>query len=139
MNEVQERVADVARSPIAGLWARRALAVVRLANGTLGLLAPQILLKRLEVDPVSNTAAYYPFRMFGIRTIVLGVDLLTMRDEELRRASATAVVIHSVDTVAAAVGGLRGDVPAKAARLTTAISAVNTVLALISWFARPKD
>ena len=139
MNEVEERVADVVRSPMVGLWARRTLAVVRLANGTLGLLAPQLLVKRLGVDPASNTAAYYPFRMFGIRTIVLGVDLLTMRDEELRRASATAVLIHSVDTVAAAVAGLRGDVPAKAARLTTAISAVNTLLALVSWFARPRD
>jgi hypothetical protein len=139
MNEVEERVVDVVRSPMVGVWARRTLAVVRLANGTLGLLAPQILVKRLGVDPASSTTAYYPFRMFGIRTIVLGADLLTMRDDELRRASATAVLIHSVDTVAAAVGGLRGDVPAKAARLTTAISAVNTLLALVSWFARPRD
>jgi len=112
------------------------LAGIRLANGTLGLLAPQLLVKRLGVEPALNTASYYPFRMFGIRTIVLGVDLLTLRDGELRRADATAVLIHSVDTVAAAVGGIRGDVPAKAARLTTAISAVNTALALVSWFSR---
>jgi hypothetical protein len=120
-------------------WSRRTLAVIRLANGALGLLAPQILVGRLGVDPAANTTAFYPFRMFGIRTVVLGVDLLTMRDDDLRRASATAVLIHSVDTASAVVGGLRGDVPPKAARLTTAISAVNMVLAVLSWLTRPKD
>src|ERR1700709_469393 len=124
MNEVEERLADVVRSPVVGVWARRTLAVIRLANGTLGLLAPQILVKRLGVDPAGNTTAYYPFRMFGIRTIVLGADLLGLRAGARRRAGGPAFLIHSVDTVAAAVGGLRGDVPVKAARLTTAISAV---------------
>jgi hypothetical protein len=126
------------RATLASTWTRRILAIVRLVNGFLGLFLPHLLVKRLDVDPAANRAAFYPFRMFGIRTIVLGADLLTMADDELRRAERTAIVIHSVDTIAAAVGGLRGDVPPKAARLTTAISAVNTCLAVVTWWGRPR-
>lgn len=120
----------------AGVWARRLLAVIRLTNGLLGLLAPQILIRRLATDPAVDKSAFYPFRMFGIRTVVLGVDLLTMREEQLARADATAIIIHSADTISAAVGGIRGDVPIKVARMTTTISAINTILAIIAWTTR---
>jgi hypothetical protein len=42
------------------------------------------------------------------------------------------VLIHATDAVGAAVAGLRGDPPRKAALLTTLISAVNTALAVIA-------
>ena len=72
--------------------------------------------------------------MFGVRTIVLGLDLLTLRadDASARRVLSQAVVIHATDTAAAAYAGWRGELPAKAAKLTTAISAVNTALAVVS-------
>lgn len=123
----------------AGNMALRTLAVIRLANGFLGLIAPQILIRRLGADPDSNSSAFYPFRLFGIRTVVLGADLLTMRGEELRRASTTAVLIHSVDTVSAVLGGMHGDMPVKAARITAAISGTNAALALVAWLARPRE
>jgi hypothetical protein len=123
-------------NPTVGTVALRALAVVRLINGVLGLLAPAILIRRLGADPKVDKSAFYPFRLFGIRTIILGADLLTLRDEELDRASTTAVLIHSVDTASAALGGIRGEMPPKAAWTTTAISAVNTLLAVINWLAR---
>ena len=53
--------------------------------------------------------------MFGVRTIVLGLDLLTLRADD-----------------ASAYAGWRGELPAKAAKLTTAISVVNTALAVVS-------
>ncbi len=118
-------------SAVPGL-ARRLLATIRLVNGTAGLLAPELLLRRLGADADSGRSGVYPFRMFGIRTILIGADLITLRGEERRRAVRLAVVIHATDTIAAATAGVRGDLPRKAAVMTTLISAGNTVLAVIS-------
>jgi hypothetical protein len=112
--------------------ARKTLAAVRLFNGTAGLLAPGLLLRRLGTDPKIDRSGVYPFRMFGIRTVLIGADLLLLRGEERRRATRLAVVIHATDTVSAATAGLRGDLPRKAAVVTTLISAGNTALAVIA-------
>ena len=112
--------------------ARKTLAAVRLVNGTLGLLAPQLLLRRLGTDPTADRSGYYPFRMFGIRTLVIGVELLVLKGDQRRRAVRLAVLIHASDTVSAAVAGIRGDLAPKPAVLTTAVSATNTALAIIA-------
>ena len=49
--------------------------------------------------------------MFGIRTIIIGLDLLLLTGEELRRAEKLAVVIHASDTLSAAATTVRGDLP----------------------------
>ena len=110
--------------------ARKALAAVRLFNGTAGLLAPRLLLQRLGTDPAVDRSGFYPFRMFGIRTILLGADLLFLSGEQRRRATRLAVLIHATDTISAATAGVRGDLPRKAAVVATAISAGNTALAI---------
>ena len=114
-----------------GTAAGRTLAAIRIANGALGLVAPQVLVKRTSTDP-ATVEPYYAFRMFGIRTIVLGLDLLTLTGAAQDRARAQAVVVHATDTACAALGGLRGDLTPRAARTTVAISAVNTVLAVVA-------
>ena len=120
-----------------GTVAIRTLAAIRIANGALGLVAPQVLVKRTSTDPTS-VEPYYAFRMFGIRTLVLGLDLLTLTGASQERARAQAVLIHATDTACAALGGLRGDLPARAARTTVAISAVNTALAVVAHRASSK-
>jgi len=90
-------------------------------NGLLALVLPAVLVKRTSEDP-SDTSPYYAFRMFGIRTVVLGADLLLLRGAALERARKEAVIIHFSDTVCAAIGGMRGDLPPRAARITVAIS-----------------
>ena len=112
--------------------ARRLLAGVRLVNGTLGLLAPQVLLGRLGTDPRIDRSGIYPFRMFGVRTVLLAGDLLLLRGAELERARRTAVLVHLCDTVSAATAWRRGDLPSRAGRTATAVSAVNTGLALLA-------
>jgi hypothetical protein len=112
--------------------ARKVLAGIRIVNGTLGLVAPELLLRRLGADLSRDRSGIYPFRMFGIRTILIGADLLVLHGEQRRRATRFAVLIHASDTVAAATAGLRGDLPRKAALMTTAISAGNTVLAVLA-------
>jgi hypothetical protein len=55
--------------------ARTALAAIRIVNGTAALLAPELLLGRLGVDTTRDPSGAYPFRLFGVRTIVIGLDL----------------------------------------------------------------
>jgi hypothetical protein len=114
-----------------GEAALKTLAVIRLVNGTLGLLAPGFLAKRTGTPP-GDTAPYYAFRMFGVRTVVLGADLLLLKGEAGRRARVEAVLIHGIDTASATVGAIRGDLPARTARRTVAISAINTLLAVLT-------
>ena len=122
----------------AGTTAVRALAAIRIVNGALGLLAPQVLVKRTSTNP-DTREPYYAFRMFGIRTVVLGLDLLTLTGAAQERARTQAVIIHATDTASAFVGGLRGDVPSRVARTTVAISGLNTVLAVIAKLSGPKS
>jgi hypothetical protein len=109
--------------------ARRALAGIRILNGAAGLLDPGFLSRRLGVEQAAAPMAY-PFRMFGIRTILIGADLFA-RDPSVRRhALRAAVVVHASDTISAVVAARSGALPRRAARTATAISAVNLILAV---------
>ena len=110
--------------------ARRTLGVIRIVNGTAGLLAPEFLLGRLGVDTTTDHSGAYPFRMFGVRTVLIGLDLWLLTGEDLRRATRMAVVIHASDTISAAATTVRGDLPRKQGLVATGISAVNTLLAI---------
>jgi hypothetical protein len=111
--------------------ARRTLAAIRIFNGALGLFAPPVLSRRLDVAEAAGPMSY-PFRMFGIRTILMGADLFDIDPAVRRHAVRAAVVIHGSDTVCAAVAWKSGALPRRAARTATAISAVNLVLAVIA-------
>jgi hypothetical protein len=112
--------------------ARKVLAGIRIVNGGLALLAPQLLLRRLGTDPDSDPSGIYPFRMFGIRTVLIGADLLILTGEQSRRATQMAVVIHASDTATAATCLVKGYLPPKAGVAATLISGVNTALAVIA-------
>ncbi|MEV6238395.1 hypothetical protein [Lentzea sp. NPDC051838] len=116
---------------------RTVLACVRIFNGALGLFAAGKMAKSLGGELGDDKRFVYPARMFGIRTLVLGVDLLTLKAD--RRVLRQAVLIHATDTAAAFYAGRSGELPAEAARLTTIISAVNTGLAVVSLVAAEKD
>jgi hypothetical protein len=116
--------------------ARIALAAIRLVNGTVALLAPETLLRRLGADPDTNKVAIYPMRMFGIRTVVLGVQLLI--DDPSPEADRFAVLIHATDSATAITAGIRRQLPPRVASMTAAISLVNTGLAVfIAWPGEP--
>jgi len=117
-------------------YAHVALAAVRLFNGATALLAPDFLTRRLGGGPEGNRPELYAFRMFGIRTVLIALELLLSKGEARTRALNFGVLIHASDTASAAIAGARGEVPRRAARMTTAISACNTLLALIA--RRPK-
>ena len=122
---------------IDGRRARQALGAIRLVNGALALFAPRFLIRRLGTDPDLDPSAVYPFRMFGVRTLLIGADLLLLTGEESRRATRLAVVIHATDTASAATCLVKGYLPRRAGIVATAISSLNTVLAVIAARAEP--
>jgi hypothetical protein len=107
------------------------LGVIRLVNGVAAFFAPAESARRLGVDPAANPAPIYPLRMFGIRTIVLGIDLLFGNAETRRRSLRAGIAIHACDTVSAATAGIRGDLPPLTATALTGISTLNTILSVI--------
>ena len=117
-------------------YAHVALAAVRFFNGGAALLAPDVLARRLGGTSEGNRPALYAFRLFGIRTVLIALELLLSKGSARTRALNSGVLIHASDTASAAFAGARGEIPQRAARMTTAISAFNTLLALVA--RRPK-
>jgi hypothetical protein len=112
-------------------YARILLALIRLFNGLAGLLAPSFLARNVGIDPDANPGALYAFRMFGIRTVLLGAELLIQTGDRRAEALRRAVLIHASDTVAAFVATRSGKFP-KRGGVIVWISATNTVLAIIA-------
>ena len=113
--------------------ARILLAGIRLLNGTLALVVPGFLARQIGVDPDANPGITYVFRMFGIRTVFIGMELLMQTGEKRKEALKRAVVIHASDTLAAYLATLSGNfLKPKQGRTIVVISAVNTALAVLA-------
>jgi hypothetical protein len=63
-------------------YARITLACIRMFNGVTALFVPATLARRLGGDPEANPAAPYALRLVGVRTVLIGAQLL--RDGGLR-------------------------------------------------------
>jgi hypothetical protein len=113
-------------------YARIALAGIRIFNGTAGLAAPRAFARRLGTDADADGAAVHIARMFGIRTILIGVDLLSSDPEVRRHAQRLALLIHASDTVSAAAAGVSRRLPVRSAVFATGISALNVALAVMA-------
>ena len=105
--------------------AAAALAGIRLVNGTAGLVAPEVLARRLGAEP-DDPALLYALRLFGVRTVVIALDLLRSDRMALR----AALPIHASDTIAAVLLARR--LPARQGAAVVGISALNTWLALLA-------
>jgi hypothetical protein len=113
-------------------YARIALAGIRLFNGAAALAAPGPFARRLGSEADAHGPAVHISRMFGIRTVLIALDLVS-RDENVRRhALRVALIVHVSDTISAASAGLSKQLPARSAVLATGISALNVVLAAIA-------
>ena len=116
--------------PLVQKYARLALAGIMFFTGGVGLVAPSLLVRGLGVNPKTTPAILYVFRMFGIRTVLIALDLV--RGGPAReRALRAAPLVHATDTTAAALAGLAGLNKRSAIKIVT-ISAVNTILALLA-------
>jgi hypothetical protein len=113
-------------------YARITLAGIRLFNGVAALFVPATLARQLGVDPAANPAALYALRLFGVRTVLIGAQLL-LRDGGVRAHSLrVAPAIHALDASAALIAGGRGQLPQRAATTAAVISSVNTLLAIVA-------
>jgi hypothetical protein len=112
--------------------ARLALAAIRLTVGTTALFAPKTFARRLEIDPDAQPAVLYIARMFGIRTIFIGADILVPDGALRNQALRAGVMIHMSDATAAAIAGLRRQLPPRAAMMAMLLSILNATLALIA-------
>jgi hypothetical protein len=111
-------------------YARILLAGIRLFNGAVALFAPKLLARQFRDNP--NSAVIYVLRLFGVRTIFVGIELL-VPDEEIRASALRqAIPIHASDTISAALAGIQGQLPQHVSIMLTAISGVNTALAIIA-------
>ncbi len=112
--------------------ARSALGTIRLVNGAVALAVPKRLVKTFGVDPEANGAAVYALRLFGVRTVYLGLQLLLAEGEVLKDALRHAVPIHASDATAAILAGLAGQLPRRAALTAAVVSSANTALAVVA-------
>jgi hypothetical protein len=69
--------------------------------------------------------------MFGIRTVLIGVELLVETGERRAAAVRRGILIHASDTLAAYLATLSGNFP-KQGRAIVFISAMNTLLAIVA-------
>ena len=122
-----------------GQAARFALAGIRMINGGVALIAPGVIIGRFDEQPASDNAATYGLRMFGVRTVLLGIDLVALTGNPLRRALGQAVIIHGTDTATAALLGVTGRVKPRTAIPLTLISMTNTALAITAYCAARRD
>jgi len=125
-----EKLRDAARILLAG---------IRLFNGVTALFVPEMLASRLGGDANSNRAAVYVSRLFGVRTIVIGIELLVPNEEVRTNAIRYAIPIHASDTLSAALAGIQGQIPPRTSIMLTAISGINTVLAILAQPPKKKE
>jgi hypothetical protein len=113
--------------------ARYALAAIRIANGALALAAPSFIIQRFGEEPGASAAAVYGLRLFGVRTVLIGADLITQQGEALEHTLRQAIVIHASDTATVAGLAVSGRLRPKMAIPLALISALNTALAITAW------
>jgi hypothetical protein len=113
--------------------ARTVLGWIRLVNGLGGLLVPRAMARRFGVDTTTGSGTVYVLRLFGVRTVLLGLQLLLPAQPDDRRlALQSGVLIHASDTMAALIAGLKKQLPGRAAVAGTLISATNTAFAVVA-------
>ena len=70
----------------------------------------------MGTDADAHGPAVHIARMFGIRTILIGLDLLSSDPAVRAHALRLSVLVHASDTVSAAAAGLSKQLPRRAAR-----------------------
>jgi hypothetical protein len=112
-----------------------ALAVMRIAAGLLAWLQPALTARLFGVsDSADGSSGNYPWRLFGVRDIVIGVGTLRSSGPQ-RRAFATAGLACDVaDGAAGAIGMYRGEFSRPAAGSPVSVPAA--AIAFGAWALR---
>jgi hypothetical protein len=119
--------------------ARLLLGGIRLLNGAVALLAPWLIVRRFGDDADEHPVSAYALRMFGVRTVLIAIDLFSADGPVRSHAMRVAPVIHASDTVAAVLAARSGKVPRQSAIAIVVISGLNTALSVLMQRANPRD
>ena len=90
-------------------------------NGSLGILAPRFLIRSLGVKPDLEPGMIYVFRMFGIRTLFIAIDLVR-RPDERQRSMREGIIVHATDASVALTAAMLGQLPARPAIMVAGLS-----------------
>jgi hypothetical protein len=116
--------------------AAKALAIERVATGSLAAIAPGRAIGAIATPKSDTETARYVARLLGIRQVVLGVMLWQLRDARawLRRMATLNALTEALDAVATLVALVqrRGGARPSAATVGAALSASAAFLALRS-------
>jgi hypothetical protein len=115
-----------------GNAARVTLAAIRMFNGAVALAAPAVAARRIGTPPDATGPSHYPWRLMGVRTLIIGAELLSRDPERREKAVRIALPIHAIDTVSAGLAVVRGEIPKRNAIILTLVSGTNTVLSLLA-------
>jgi hypothetical protein len=116
---------------VAKVWPIRLLAAIRIVNGVIALFAPAVFARQMGATSAEG-AVGYPFRLFGVRAVAGGLELLHPAVTGGWLPEVT-VVVHASDLAAATIAGRSGAVSPSFARRTMALSGLNTALAVAGW------
>jgi hypothetical protein len=103
-----------------------------MVNGGLALFAPNVFGARLGVATATSPGFGYAFRFFGVRTLLLGVQLWRAADDRGSPVVRETLLVHASDTVAAIVVRQLGELSPRGATMAIGASALNTVLAVLT-------
>jgi hypothetical protein len=92
-----------------------------------------------DANPTANPAAIYGLRLFGIRTVLIGADLIRLRGRDLDRALAVAPIVHASDTATVLALQRNKQLSPEHARPLALLSGLNTVLAVTAYLAARKS
>lgn len=112
-------------------YARVLLGLIRLINGAIALFVPQIIIGRFDKAGTEAPVTRYALRMFGVRTILIALDLFRGAGSTRSHAVRVAPIVHISDTAAAFLAARSGKIAASSGVMIVVISAVNTALSLL--------
>jgi hypothetical protein len=115
----------------------RAVGVVSVGLGTVGVAAPRALTGAAGVRPAAQDASLpVVVRFAASRQIALGLALLTRRDVDPGRAAGLFLPVTVVDAAAALAGVRAGTLAPRAAVLSAAVLAANVAVRVAAGPAR---
>ncbi len=108
--------------------AARVTLVARCLLGAASLLVPRFTIRMLQLDPGENPSANFLIRIFGVRDIFLGVAPFLIPDPGRSTILGSATAVDLTDLAAAALAGLTGRIPPRAAVVTASAALLGAVL-----------
>lgn len=92
------------------------------------LVAPRLLGRAFGIDPAANPAVSYVGRLFGVRAVLMAVQLATVPRAQRRRLVGLHVAVDAVDAAAAVAATRSGALSRRAGAMATAAAVVEGAL-----------